>query len=370
MPTLTVSHQESLANILSQKSNTLPNRFKAMFCLRTLNTDFACEELCKVLNISSKNTSELLEHELAYILGQMMGVRDEHFLDSQKISEIKSRKSWNLVRENLESTLLDTNRNSIVRHEAGEALGAMLSVESLEILQRLSNPDNEKFPEVVDTCQLSVGRITFYQNLVEKAGQGVKNSSLPILNAFSSVDPAPPKNLLDHSGAKISTENLIKNAAIGLLDQNKNIFQRYQCMFELRNEICSGNLKNHHNLIKTAVDSINQALHCTSSALLRHEIGYVIGQILSLGEEELGKNNIENICDSLEKSVRNNDEHGMVRHESAMAFGEIDNEKSRSLMKEFSNENVKSDILRDSCVVALNMVEDTDEWLGQQFEVC
>ena len=72
---------------------------------------------------------------------------------------------------------------------------------------------------------------------------------------------------------------------------------------------------------------------------------------------------------SLEKSVTNDGEHGMVRHESAMAFGELENERSMEMLRSYA-ENEKladNDILKESCVVALNMVEDTDAWLKQQF---
>jgi len=329
-----------------------------MFCLRTIGTDFCCDQLCQVLQ-DSKNTNELLEHELAYVLGQILGVRDEDLLDKEKIQGIKSRNCYQNVRLSLEKCLQDTSRSGVVRHEAGEALAAMLSTESLPVLKELvSDPVH---PEVADTCQLSVARLEFYENLAKEASPGRK---LPRCNPFMSVDPAPPLDFL--TGQKRGSPELLKTASQDLVDPKKPIFDRYACMFYLRNELCSGHLTEPSQQ-SVALESIGTALHCPSSALFRHEIGYILGQILSY--DEIDPKLVETLINSLEKSVRTEEEHGMVRHESAMALGEMETEQSKKLLEEFSRAQEKSDILRDSCVVALNMVEDTQAWLKEQFAV-
>merc|ERR1740123_1332708 len=118
------------------------------------------------------------------------------------------------------------------------------------------------------------------------------------------------------------------------------------------------------------VNSIVAALHCTSSALLRHEVGFVLGQILSvLNDNPDSKKELirEQILNNLEKTVRNSNESDMVRHEASTGFGECcgHDKRSADLLLEFSGED-KNSILRDSCIVTLNMAVNNEEWLAQQ----
>jgi len=136
-------------------------------------------------------------------------------------------------------------------------------------------------------------------------------------------------------------------------------------MFTLRNQLCSHNVKDL-DLKTKIVESFCSALHCESSALFRHEIGYVLGQVLS--SDCIDENLMKKLEDSLFKSVVITDEHEMVRHESAMALGELETDETKKLLEKWSGFN-ECPMLADSCKVALSMVEDVEKWSYEQFEV-
>jgi deoxyhypusine monooxygenase len=85
--------------------------------------------------------SPLLKHELAYVLGQ---------LQNPKAIPI------------LENVLINPNGQhcSMVRHEAAEALGALSSESSLELLRKYMG-EGESSREVRETCEIAVGKIEF-----------------------------------------------------------------------------------------------------------------------------------------------------------------------------------------------------------------
>ena len=90
----------------------------------------------------------------------------------------------------------------------------------------------------------------------------------------------------------------------------------------------------------------------TSSALLRHEVAYVLGQMAHPAA-----------IHALAESLRRSAEHSMVRHESAEALGAIEGDEEDmntclSLLKEFSSPDVEADsVVRESCEVALDTLD-------------
>jgi len=58
----------------------------------------------------------------------------------------------------------------------------------------------------------------------------------------------------------------------------------------------------------------------------------------------------------------------MVRHESAMALGELETDETKKLLEKWSSFD-ECPMLADSCKVALSMVEDVEKWSYEQFEV-
>ena len=105
-----------LAQRLQDKSVDLPDRFSALFALRNMRTDAADSALATAL--VTCNDSALLQHEIAYVLGQL-----------QSGSTVSS----------LLHVLQDYSVDDMVRHEAAEALGSIGTEEAMSILKQHTN---------------------------------------------------------------------------------------------------------------------------------------------------------------------------------------------------------------------------------------
>ena len=83
-----------------------------------------------------------------------------------------------------------------------------------------------------------------------------------------------------------------------------------------------------------------------SSALLRHEVAYVLGQIQHPDSVKY-----------LETSLKRHNEHRMVRHESAEALGAIEERwgECKAILEQFLNDQCP--VVRESCVVALDAAD-------------
>ena len=275
----------------------------------------------------------LMRHEFAYVLGQIG--------DPQSISI-------------LEEILKDSNDCVMVRHEAAEALGAIGSESSRSVLLDRSHadPTNLLVPqELAETCQLALNVMDWRLRKEAKSKDGVNNTDEEeefepvgcacMLNPYSSVDPAPPHP--SHANMPFSELGEV------LRNESKSLFERYRAMFSLRN-------RGGHE----AVEQLSLALvRDKSSALFRHEVAYVLGQLQH-------PNSIEALSTILRR--RSNGaggeeigEHMMVRHEAAEALGAIDAtsgdqwQKIESILKEFSNDQEQA--VAESCFVALDAAD-------------
>lgn len=270
---------------LADQKQPLTNRFRALFTLRNLGGHEAIDCISKCFD----DPSALLKHELAYCLGQM---QDEYAIPA-------------LLR-----VLKDKGQEPMVRHEAGEALGAIGSAEVLDVLREyVQDPQIE----VAETCQLAVQRIEW---LKERSSQQNENLST---NPYKSVDPAPPSLIQDTKTLKDT-----------LLNESCPLFDRYRAMFSLRNK---GD--------DESVLALAEGLKCRS-ALFRHEIAYVLGQ---MQHEAAIPQLIENLEDLKENP--------MVRHECAEALGSIAKERCVTALEKYSGDQER--VVKESCVVALDM---------------
>ena len=80
------------------------------------------------------------------------------------------------------------------------------------------------------------------------------------------------------------------------------------------------------------------------SDLFRHEIAYVLGQMME-----------PVTAPSLIKVLKNEEEHRMVRHEAAEALGAIGTIEAEEILENFKID--KSDVVAESCVVALDVID-------------
>lgn len=125
-----------------------------------------------------------------------------------------------------------------------------------------------------------------------------------------------------------------------LLDTALPLFKRYRAMFALRDLASPPDLP-------TAVPAVHAlaAGFKDPSALFRHEIAFVFGQ---LGHPASIPSLTECLSDTKEAS--------MVRHEAAEALGSLgDEEGVDDTLKTFLND--PDQVVRDSIIVALDMAE-------------
>ena len=93
-----------------------------------------------------------------------------------------------------------------------------------------------------------------------------------------------------------------------------------------------------------AVDALSKGFH-DPSALFRHEIAFVFGQLSHPAS-----------IPSLVETLKNQAEEGMVRHEAAEALGSLGAQNGvDEILKQFLND--PEDVVRESVVVALDMAE-------------
>lgn len=295
---------------LRGESGRMGDRMRAVFHLRTDGSDAAREVLCRALE--HKADSSLLRHELAYVLGQM-----------QLTSSVPT----------LTRVLEDAEDCPVVRHEAAEALGAIADPSSLAVLEKFC--DDER-PEVSETCAIAVRRLRWLADHPEQAsGKNGEGNGDVLAQAeaslFESVDPAPAA-LKD----EVQDQSVVNLGAV-LMNADLQLFRRYQAMFSLRNLAAKGTEEAVVELAKGLKDD---------SALFRHEVAYVLGQL-----EEAAAPAVR----ELEEALRDENEHGMVRHEAAEALGAVGTPECIALLKEYLND--PEPLVSESCETALDSID-------------
>ena len=128
-----------LETTLNNTKLPLSQRFRALFTLKSINT---ASSIKAIESAFSESGSTLLNHELAYVLGQMKNPLAVPMLES----------------------ILTSNHAVMTRHEAAEALGAISSIESLELLQKHCLKEFESEEVVRETCELAVAKILHDQS--------------------------------------------------------------------------------------------------------------------------------------------------------------------------------------------------------------
>jgi deoxyhypusine monooxygenase len=88
---------------------------------------------------------------------------------------------------------------------------------------------------------------------------------------------------------------------------------------------------------------LNKGLKC-KSALFRHEIAYVLGQIQSPLSVSVLKENLEDESES-----------HMVRHECAEALGSVATDECMTILNKYLNDKEK--VVKESCEVALDITD-------------
>ena len=142
----------------------------------------------------------------------------------------------------------------------------------------------------------------------------------PEVSEFGSVDPAPASDGL-----------VVEKLRASLCDEEERMFQRMRALFALRN--IGG---------RDAVDALSAAFD-SSSALLKHEIAYVLGQMQD-----------DNAVPCLISRLEDLEEDVMVRHEAAEALGAIGNRMAMSTLEKFAEDD--EIVVAESCEVAIDLL--------------
>ena len=335
---LVESTREHLSN-----GRALPHSFFLHLNLRS----FFKKKKKKKSTALTTSKSALLRHDVAFCLGQRGS--------SSALPALAAR-------------LRDAREHPMVRHEAAEAAGAIGCPGAWRLVEEhLSDATRE----VAETCQLAVQRMAWYEKKQEEeekkrkriqsaAGEeeeekeekeeeekeekkGGENEQQQqqrqreqqggeedkvVVKRYLSVDPAPP------APPGTPTEALVS----ALLDETAStpIFDRYRALFSLRD---AGGA--------AAVAALCRALRApkgpSSSALLRHEVAYVLGQMQD--PAALG---------ALRECLADEGEHGMVRHEAAEALGALGAEAAVPALEKGCLDG--DPVVAQSCVVALDVL--------------
>jgi len=145
-------------------------------------------------------------------------------------------------------------------------------------------------------------------------------SEKPEVSEFGSVDPAPASEFKE-----------VPKLREILCDENERMFQRMRSLFALRN-IGGGD----------AVDALAKAFD-SDSALLKHEIAYVLGQMQDNRAVPCLIERLEDLKEDL-----------MVRHEAAEALGAIGNRTAMSTLEKFVDD--EEPVIAESCEVAIDLL--------------
>ena len=294
----------SLQKALVDEKTTLAKRFRALFSLKHVAsqaTGIQATAAIQAIAAAFCSPSALLKHELAYCLGQTKNLEAVPFL---------------------RAVLQDRSEDPMCRHEAAEALGALGDQSSVKIMQQMM--DDETEPVVVrETCDIALDRIRW-------AHSEHKDAEILKTSDFASIDPAPPMPSSDTPS--------IPDLQRILLDTSKSLFQRYRAMFALRDLASPPD----RSTSKSAVHALASGFQ-DPSALFRHEIAFVFGQL----------SHPESIP-ALLSVLENAQEESMVRHEAAEALGSLGDEPGvENMLRRFLND--PEQVVRESVVVALDM---------------
>ena len=362
----------AFASVLVDQSRPIRDRFRALFTLRSMTgrpgaADALISALTmKTLNNNNNNNSNddddddpaflaaakttrlradaLFRHEVAFALGQM-----------------QAKKATTA----LISVLKNENEHGMTRHECAEALGAIGDDSALDILREMQK-DETQCREVRETASLALRRIEHVakkKSAIVGARVGSKKETTAVgiaekddddddddddVRHAYSVDPVPAME------ASVETDTL---AAI-ILDDTADIWERYGAMFALRNRAQEtfGLAKTRENerVVELCSSTLGKTLRSETvhSALLKHEICYVLGQLREDDDNDIAR---EALFDCLEDP----NEHAMVRHEAAEAIGSRGGAGAEALLRKYLS--CEDRVVRESCEVALDMLKENQE---------
>ncbi|TGZ64142.1 hypothetical protein CRM22_006522 [Opisthorchis felineus] len=316
----------------------LVDRSRALWGLRHANellaVDLIAKFLCEIVE-PSPAANALLQHEAAYCLGQRRNPEAVPYLVQ---------------------AVHDSRHPPVVRHEAAEALAALCELPGVDldsVEQVLSRFAASDVVELAQTCQLGLGRLNW---LRQRSGCPPKRQIAKEIFP-DTVDPAPSIDPAFREDATVLRDIM--------MDPGKSLFTRYQALFSLRDCILEVKFEPSDRLSSAdaLATMLAEGLHAPGSALLRHEVAFVLGQLC-----------MPVTVPDLAESLQLTSEHPMVRHEAAEALGAVlghisaestdDNHPNmhepfalaaRCVLQEYLHD--EEPLVRESCVLALDIAD-------------
>jgi deoxyhypusine monooxygenase len=298
---------EILKQLLLDDTKDIKKRMGCLFKLRTLATFDAIKALEEVL--VKEKSSDLIRHECCYCFGQMIGTEE----NKQEIASFLNKE----VFENPKKYA------SIVLHEAAEALGNINTDNNIVLLEKFLNYEDDIIKE---TCEIAVENINWMKNTNNGETEGLDKLQL----VYKTNDPSPPFNLQTNSYYAD-----INNIRSILFDPNETMFNKYRAMFTLREF-------NNREAIKILCECYEKQHNF--SPLFKHEVSFILGQMCFVAKDALNM---------LEIVLQDETEDPIVRHETALALGEIT--KSKDLLIKYTQH--ENQLIRESCEIALDFVD-------------
>lgn len=298
-----------LEEIITNHNYNIKLRMACLFQLRSIGSYEALKALEKAMLLEP--SSDLLRHEICYVFGQMIE-------DNKNISEIESF---------CRTEIFDKPDKwaPIVLHEAAEALGNISDTNNIELLKRFADYKDDIIKE---TCELALANVEWLNKTQKGKTEGLDPES--DCRMYNSNDPAPPFNY-NKDTQYADYDNLRK------ILFEEDLFNKYRVLFTLRN---LGTDK--------AVDLMCECFSDKFTPLYKHEVAFVLGQMAKTAKKALSK---------LEEVLQDENENAIVRHETALALGEIS--KSKDLLEKYSTH--KDLLVAESCIISTEFVDFWEE---------
>ena len=301
-----------LGEILKNKNFDIKKRMNALFQLRTIGSLEAIKALQS--SLINEESSDLIRHEVCYCFGQMLDTQEnkteiEEFLNKEIFADPKKY-------------------SPIVLHEAAEALGNIDSEYNIKLLERFLNYEDDIIKE---TWEISVENLNWMLKTNHGETEGLNKDKL----FYKTNDPAAPFNFLSEK-----KENLYKDIEYIkkiLHDENETIYNRYRALFTLREF-------NSERAVQIMCECFDKQYSGKFSPLFKHEVSFILGQMCGVAKKALNM---------LEIVLQDEQEDPIVRHETALALGEIT--KSKELLIKYSKH--ENQLIRESCEIALDFVD-------------
>lgn len=299
--------KDELKSILLDSSNNIRKRMDALFKFRTIGD----LESIKIMQqaLIEEPSSDLLRHEVCYCFGQMLST-DEN---KKEITEF-------LYKEVFEDP---KKYNPIVLHEAAEALGNIDSYHNENLLSKFLSYEDDIIKE---TCEISIENLKWMEQTNKGQSEGLDKHEF----FYHTNDPSAPFNFKDPN----QHYTLAKVREI-MHDNNETMFNRYRAIFTLREF-------NNDEAVKILCECFDKQYNF--SALFKHEVAFILGQMCLCAKNALS---------ALEQVLQDETEDPIVRHETALALGEIT--KSKDLLIQYSRH--ENQLIRESCEIALDFVD-------------